>query len=504
MISPIRRKTFMLLALAASLSLALVAIVVDTDLRDRLGTTYWVISLALAGSILLIVTGYVWDRALAQRLEQIKQTAGGDSRDPFLAMPDESEADEILGLAKQIEHMAKSLQKIEASYRGMVEDQSDLICRYRPDGRLTFVNGAYARFVGRKRGELIGQRFPLSDFGYPKADSRAPLPDTCSFEAEVRDAEGTTVSLLWTNRAIKDSEGNLLEYQAVGHDISVRKQAEAALMKAKEAAESADRAKSEFLSVVSHEIRTPINGVMGFAKLLRDTPLNADQREYVDMIENSGHALSVLINDILDLSQMEAGRLAIYHAPFPLRDCVQDVVNHFAPRAEALALTLNLKIDPTVPGMVNGDAHRVRQVLSNLIGNALKFTERGGVTVNLSCIRGENVVGTPFRQVRVFFDVTDTGIGIPADKLDQLFKPFSQLDGSARRRRGGTGLGLVISKRLCELMGGAISVESKPGEGSTFRFSLQMDYDKGDSRPPIPHPSPAASTGNLSRNAGRA
>jgi PAS domain S-box-containing protein len=502
MLSPLRRKTFMLLALAASLALALIAIVIDADLRDRLGNTYWIVSLAIAGSILLIVTGYAWDRALAQRLAEMKHTAGGDTRDPFTPIEEESEADEIMGLARQIERMAKSLQKIEASYRGMVEDQADLICRYRADGRLTFVNGAYATFMGVKRGDLIGQRFPINDFGYPRNASKS-LPDAATFEAEVADASGKTISLLWTNRAIRDHDGELLEYQAVGHDISLRKQAEDALMNAKVAAESADRAKSEFLSVVSHEIRTPINGVLGFAKLLRDTPLNADQREFVEMIENSGHALSMLINDILDLSQMEAGKLAIYHAPFPLRDCVQDVVNHFAPRAHAAALTLDLKIDPTVPAMVNGDAHRVRQVLGNLLGNALKFTERGGVTVSVSCIRGENVPGTTYRQVRVFVDVADTGIGIPADKLDQLFKPFSQIDTTARRRRGGTGLGLVISKRLCELMGGAISVDSTPGEGSSFRFSLQMDYDKGDSRPPLPQGRPANSA-NLSADTGRA
>ncbi len=493
----------MLLALAASLALALVAILIDSDLRDRLGNTYWVISLALIGSILLIVTGYVWDRALAQRLLEIKQSAGGDTRDPFTPFEEESEADEIMGLARQIERMAKSLQKIEASYRGMVEDQADLICRYRADGRLTFANSAYAKFMGAKRGDLIGQRFPLGEFGYPRSSAKGPLPDSTSFEAEVEDAEGAKISLLWTNRAIRDHDGNLLEYQAVGHDISLRKHAEAALLKAKEAAESADRAKSEFLSVVSHEIRTPINGVMGFAKLLRDTPLNADQREYVEMIENSGHALGMLINDILDLSQMEAGKLAIYHAPFPLRDCVQDVVNHFAPRAQTAALLLDLKIDPTVPSMVNGDAHRVRQVLNNLIGNALKFTERGGVTINLSCIRGETMPGTHLRQIRVLVDVTDTGIGIPPDKVDLLFKPFSQVDTSARRRRGGTGLGLVISKRLCELMGGAISVESTPGEGSSFRFSLQMDYDKGDSRPPMSQRA-ATEHPDLSRDAGRA
>ncbi|GAB1489524.1 hypothetical protein MASR2M8_19770 [Opitutaceae bacterium] len=481
----------MILALAFSLVAALIAIALDEGLRDRLGETYWVVSLAIIGSVLLVLAGYVWDRTLIQRLKDMKEIASSDLRDePGLADVD-SETDEVIGLARQIERMAQSLQKVEASYRGIVEDQVDLICRYRADGKLTFVNGAYLRFFGRKRAELLGQVFPLQTLGYPKAGGS--WPETAAFEGNVTDASGRNISLHWTHRAIKDRRGNILEYQAVGHDITLRKEAESALLRAKETAESADRAKSEFLAVVSHEIRTPINGVIGFAKLLRETSLTPDQRDYVEMIQNSGHALEVLVSDILDLSRIEAGKIKIEHSPFVLRDGVQDVIAFFQPRARAAGLKLDLRIDPVVPVIVNGDAHRLRQILTNLVGNAIKFTERGAVTINLTCIRGDALPGSTRHQVRIFFTITDTGIGIPPEKVPELFKPFSQVDTSSKRRRGGTGLGLVISKRLCELMGGAISVDSTPGEGSTFRFSVQFDYEKGDSRSPVDVPLPASS-----------
>lgn len=211
----------------------------------------------------------------------------------------------------------------------------------------------------------------------------------------------------------------------------------------------------------------------------------------------------MLVSDILDLSRIEAGEIEIAQAPFALRDGVQEVIAFFQPRARAAGLKLDLRIDPAVPVIVNGDAHRLRQIMTNLVGNAIKFTERGLVSINLTCIRGESVPGTTRNYVRVFFTIVDTGIGIPAEQVAQLFKPFSQVDASSKRRRGGTGLGLVISKRLCELMGGAISVDSTPGEGSTFRFSAQFDYEKGDSRSPLGAPESPPNS-RLSENPTRA
>ncbi len=476
------RKTFFILALASSLVAALIAVVVkvvtDDELRERLGDTYYVMTLAIIGCVLLVLAGYVWDRTTMQRLKTLRIAVPESAQEAGSGEPDH---DEIIGLARNIERMAQALQKTEASYRGIVEDQVDLICRYRLDGTLTFVNSAYAEAFGRKRNELMGQPFPLFVQGAAIADQ----PYT--FERELDLANNQRRWLMWTQRPIKDDAGNTLEFQAVGHDITLRKEAEAALLHAKDAAEAADRAKSEFLAIVSHEIRTPINGVIGFAQILADSPLSPEQREQVAIIKSSGQALEKLIADILDLSKIEAGKIEIESAPFGLHRAIEEVIAFFQPRARAAALNLIANIDSDVPAIVNSDESRLRQILTNLIGNALKFTERGSITIHVSCMRGEPVSQRESRRaLRLFFAVTDTGIGIPADKIGKLFKPFSQVDTSMERRRSGTGLGLIISKRLCELMGGSISVDSKPGEGTTFRFSLLADYEKGDTTAPIP------------------
>ncbi len=476
----LKRKTFFILALALSLVVALLAVVAkvvyDDDLRERLGTTYYLITLAIIGCVLLVLAGYVWDRTMTQRLQSLRANVPAGADDPS----DDTEHDEIIGLARNIERMAQTLQRTEASYRGIVEDQVDLICRYRIDGKLTFVNNAFSQAFGRKRNELIGQNFPLFSPGAAIGD------EPYTFEREIALPNTGRRWMLWTQRPIRDDRGNTLEFQAVGHDITMRKEAEAALVQAKEAAETADRAKSEFLAIVSHEIRTPINGVIGFAQLLSDSQLTAEQREQVAIIKSSGQILEKLITDILDLSKIEAGKIGIESSPFALHRAVEDVVAFFQPRARAAALTLTSSTSPDVPVIVNGDEARLRQILTNLIGNALKFTEKGGITLQLSCMRGEPVsMSDTRRALRLFFTVTDTGIGIAPEKITRLFKPFSQVDSSSERRRGGTGLGLIISKRLCELMGGSISVESKPGAGSTFRFSILTDYEKGDTTVPF-------------------
>jgi len=484
--NPMRRKTVLIFSLAIALLLALAGIITQESLQEKLGESYYVLCLALIGCILLVLAGYAWDRNLVKQLRDLgtatrakAQTQLENESPGLIEIPLEDEGhDEVIGLARQIERMAQSLQKVEASYRAIVEDQVDLICRYRADGKLTFVNGASTRFFGKKRQELLGQRFVLNELGFPARDFQGKLPESTTFEHELLSADGKRITHSWTHRAIKDPEGNIMEYQAVGHDVTVRKEAEAALTRAKEAAEAADRAKSEFLAVVSHEIRTPINGVIGFTKLLRETPLSEEQCGFVDMIGSSGLTLEALISDILDMSKIEAGKIDIDHAPFALRRSIEEVVTFFTPRARSANLLLSAKIDDDVPALVNGDVNRLRQILVNLIGNAIKFTEHGNITITLSCGRGAMIEGQNRRELRLFFAVTDTGIGIPAEKINQLFRPFSQVDTSATRRRGGTGLGLIISKRLCELMGGTISVESEAGKGSTFRFTVRTDYER--------------------------
>ena len=481
MSTPQHRKAVLIFSLVFALLIAAVGIISQATDQDHDNPQYYILCLSVIGCVLLVTAGYVWDRTMMQRLRDMNQHAYATS--PVLMGSEESN-DEVIGLARHIERMAQSLQKLEASYRAVVEDQIDLICRYSADGKLTFVNNAYATFVGRKRQELIGQPFILCSIGVlsPKT---SPLPEVTSSECALIDAEKNHVVHYWTHRAIKNPEGRVIEYQAVGHDITTRKEAEQALLAAKEAAESADRAKSEFLAIVSHEIRTPINGVIGFAKLLHDTSLTPEQRSFTDMITSSGRTLENLIGDILDLSKIEAGKIEIDHAPFALRDCIDEITNLFSIRAREAGLSIKTQVAPGVPIIVNSDHNRLRQILNNLVGNAIKFTENGGVSVSVECAPGALLPDGLRRAVRLQFTVRDTGIGIPADKIGQLFRPFSQVDTSAKRRRGGTGLGLIIAKRLCERMGGAISVESVVGNGSTFYFTIQADYEVGDSREPF-------------------
>ncbi|WP_459948857.1 hybrid sensor histidine kinase/response regulator [Denitratisoma sp. agr-D3] len=239
-----------------------------------------------------------------------------------------------------------------------------------------------------------------------------------------------------------------------------------ALMQARLSAETASRAKSEFLANMSHEIRTPMNGVMGMAQLLKHTTLDKEQQEYVDIISESANSLLTILNDILDLSKIEAGRLDIEQVDMDLTEIMQQTVDLMLPRAKEKSLSLESRLAPDMPRWVTGDPVRIRQVLLNLVGNAIKFTHDGSVTI----IAGlhQEADAAPM----LFFEVKDTGIGIPADKLPGLFSPFTQADSSVTRRYGGTGLGLSISRRLVELMGGMVGVESRPGVGSVFWFRI--------------------------------
>ncbi len=249
-----------------------------------------------------------------------------------------------------------------------------------------------------------------------------------------------------------------------------RELAEVQLRQAKEAAEAADRAKSDFLAVMSHEIRTPMNGVLGFASMLAETPMTEEQREYVNTISTSGESLLVIINDILDFSRIQSGKLSLNLQPMELENCIQDAIAVCTPGPEK-TLKLNCLIDPDVPRFILGDAARLRQIIVNLVSNGVKFTSRGSVTVHASR-DPEPTKGNDAFLLRI--SVTDTGIGIPADKIPSLFKAFSQVDTSTTRKWGGTGLGLAISKNIVELMEGRIWMESRVGEGSTVTFTLPV------------------------------
>ena len=386
----------------------------------------------------------------------------------------------------------QTIQVSERKFRLLSENLNDLICLHELDSTLIYLSSSVEEILGYSAKELLGKK-PFQLFHPDDVElfrshqylQSVQLERDFTVEGRMQHKDG---HFLWVESRIRPfvyENDDHVYWQSITRDISELKARTTSLKQAKEEAEEANRVKGEFLANMSHEIRTPMNAIIGLTGLLLDTPLNLEQQDFLQTIRTSSDGLLDIINNILDFSKIEAGKLELETVPFNLHECVEDSLDLNAATAYEKGLELAFLISDDVPDALIGDVTRLRQILVNLVSNAVKFTDAGEVFLSVTQHSAQNDV----RELR--FSVVDTGIGISAERMDRLFRSFSQVDSSTTRQYGGTGLGLVISKRLAEAMGGRMWVESEPNKGSTFSFTIMANaLVPGESFAPEPAVSP--------------
>jgi PAS domain S-box-containing protein len=354
------------------------------------------------------------------------------------------------------------LKEAEERARSLFEQQGDLIVLRDDQGRITFANDAYCALAGQMRSALVGTRFDFDVLD--QGDSARESNGTRVHDQKINTPLGARW-IAWREGYVRLDAGQPAELQSVGRDVTDRTETERALSEARDQADAANRAKSRFLAMASHEIRTPLNGIIGMGGLLLDTTLTPEQTTYARAVKTSGEALMALIEELLDYSKIEAGKLDLEQRPFALSTLIEEITELLAPRAHAKKLEIAAYVDERLPREVVGDAARLRQVLLNLAGNAVKFTANGGVAL---------IVEPGIWPNEISFLVRDTGIGIAPEAQSRIFREFEQADPRVARTYGGTGLGLAISERIIKRMGGRITLESEPGKGSTFEVAVPL------------------------------
>ena len=392
-----------------------------------------------------------------------------------------SAAEAFNNMANNIEGLIASLGKSESKNKllaTIVEQSSEAIWTKDLAGTITSWNSGAAGMFGYSPDEVMGRALNVGDSTPEEEQARGQRlagGEKFSYEARATTRAGMVIDVQVAVAPLLDDANQCIGSIAVARDVTQRKRSEEALRLAREAAEAANHAKSSFLARMSHEIRTPMNGVLGMTELLLETGLTGTQRKYAETVQRSGQNLLGIINDLLDFSKIEAGKLELENVDMDLRGTLEDVVDLLAERAHVKGLDLACSIPPDLLTHVRGDPLRLGQVLTNLVGNAIKFTEHGSVVIRAAS------VGETAKNVTMRFEVSDTGVGISLEAQSRIFEEFSQADGSTTRKHGGSGLGLAISKQLVEMMGGDIHVESAPGAGSTFWFTTS--FEKQETQP---------------------